>query len=98
VILRVSSAAFCPHVIAPPDAAHRVPRGPVRERTAPSPLLVADFSSVTAQGQTIPGGPREIITGSPAYLNMKLLAEETGLAKTQVRSTFQVTAINQRSW
>jgi hypothetical protein len=52
--------------------------GTLQQQTEPSPLAVADFGSVTVQGQAIQGGIDEIINGSGIYLKMAPLAKETG--------------------
>jgi hypothetical protein len=52
--------------------------GTLLEQTEPSPLAVADFSSVTAQGQQVRGGLQEIINSSGIYLKMSQLAKQTG--------------------
>jgi hypothetical protein len=52
--------------------------GTLQQQTEPSPLAVADFGSVTVQGQAVQGGIDEIINGSGIYLKMAPLAKETG--------------------
>jgi hypothetical protein len=52
--------------------------GTMQEQTQPSVLAVANLSSVTAQGQQIPGGIQEIISSSGLYLKMAQLARQTG--------------------
>jgi hypothetical protein len=52
--------------------------GTLQERTEPSPLAVANFGSVTAQGQSLPGGIEEIINSSAIYLKLAQIAKETG--------------------
>ena len=52
--------------------------GTMQEQTQPSLLAVANLSSVTAQGQQIPGGIQEIINRSGFYLKMAQLAKQTG--------------------
>jgi hypothetical protein len=52
--------------------------GTLQQRTEPSPLAVADFGSVTVQGQPVQGGIDEIISSSGVYLKMAPLAKETG--------------------
>jgi hypothetical protein len=52
--------------------------GTLQEQTEPSPLAVADFSSVTAQGQQVQGGIQEIINSSGIYLKLATLAKQTG--------------------
>jgi hypothetical protein len=52
--------------------------GTLEQRTAPTPLIVANFSKVTAQGQTIPGGIQEILDSSAVYLKLAQLAQATG--------------------
>ncbi len=52
--------------------------GTLQEQTEPSTLAVADFSSVTAQGQQLQGGIQEIINSSGIYLKMAELAKQTG--------------------
>jgi hypothetical protein len=52
--------------------------GTLKQQTEPSPLAVADFSTVSVQGQTIQGGLEEIVNNSGLYLKMATLAKETG--------------------
>ncbi len=52
--------------------------GTLQERTAPSPLVVANFSNVTAQGQSIPGGIQEILNSNAIYLKLAQLSKQTG--------------------
>jgi hypothetical protein len=52
--------------------------GTLEQRTGADPLLVANFGSVTAQGQTIPGGIQEILDSSAIYLKLAQLAQVTG--------------------
>ena len=52
--------------------------GTMQEQTEPSVLAVANLSSVTAQGQRLPGGIQEIIDNSGIYLKMAELAKQTG--------------------
>ncbi len=52
--------------------------GTLQERTEPSPLVVANFGSVTAQGQSLPGGIEEILNSSAIYLKLAQLDKETG--------------------
>jgi hypothetical protein len=52
--------------------------GTLRERTEPSPLVVANFGSVTAQGQSLPGGIEEIINSNAIYLKLAQVARQTG--------------------
>ena len=52
--------------------------GTLQERTEPSPLVVANFGSVTAQGQALPGGIEEIINSNAIYLKLAQVAKETG--------------------
>jgi hypothetical protein len=52
--------------------------GTLQQRTGASPLAVADFGSVTVQGQKVQGGLEEIINSSGVYLKMAQLAQHTG--------------------
>jgi hypothetical protein len=52
--------------------------GTLQQETEPSPLAVADFGSVTVQGQQIQGGMQEIVNSSGVYLKMSQLAKQTG--------------------
>ncbi|HEY0716123.1 MAG TPA: hypothetical protein VGD68_00780, partial [Streptosporangiaceae bacterium] len=52
--------------------------GTLQQQTAPSPLVVADFSSVMIQGQQIQGGLQEIVSSSGVYLKLSQLARQTG--------------------
>ncbi|MGP0023446.1 MAG: hypothetical protein ACLPKE_08780 [Streptosporangiaceae bacterium] len=52
--------------------------GTLQERTEPSPLVVANFGSVTAQGQSLPGGIEEILDSNAIYLKLAQLGKETG--------------------
>lgn len=52
--------------------------GTLEQRTGADPLLVANFGSVTAQAQTIPGGIQEILDSSAIYLKLAQLAQATG--------------------
>jgi hypothetical protein len=52
--------------------------GTLQQQTGPSPLAVANFSSVTVQGQQVQGGIEEILNRSAVYLKMATLAKQTG--------------------
>jgi hypothetical protein len=52
--------------------------GTLKQQTGANPLAVADFGSVTVQGQKVPGGMEEIINSSGVYLKMAQLAQRTG--------------------
>jgi hypothetical protein len=52
--------------------------GSLKQQTTPSPLAVADFSSVTVQGQQVPGGMEEIINSGGIYLKLSELSKQTG--------------------
>jgi hypothetical protein len=52
--------------------------GTLQQQTGANPLAVADFGSVTVQGQKVPGGLEEIINSSGVYLKMAQLAQRTG--------------------
>lgn len=52
--------------------------GTLKQQTTPSPLAVADFSSVTVQGQPVPGGMQEIVNGNGIYLKLAELSKQTG--------------------
>ncbi len=52
--------------------------GTLKQQTTPSPLAVADFNSVTVQGQQVPGGMQEIINGGGIYLKLAELSKQTG--------------------
>jgi hypothetical protein len=52
--------------------------GTLQQQTGANPLAVANFGSVTVQGQKVPGGLEEIINSSGVYLKMAQLAQRTG--------------------
>lgn len=52
--------------------------GTLQEQTQPAPAIVANFTTVSAQGQTVPGGMQEVINSSALYLKMAQLARQTG--------------------
>jgi hypothetical protein len=52
--------------------------GTLKQQTTPSPVAVADFSSVTVQGQPVPGGMEEIINSGGIYLKLSQLSKQTG--------------------
>lgn len=52
--------------------------GTLEQQTSPSPLAVADFSSVTVQGQQLQGGMQEIVNSDAIYLKLAQLARQTG--------------------
>jgi hypothetical protein len=52
--------------------------GTLKQQTTPSPLAVADFSSVTVQGQQVPGGMEEIVNSAGIYLKLAELSKQTG--------------------
>ncbi len=52
--------------------------GTLQQQTGANPLAVANFGSVTVQGQKVPGGLEEIINSSGIYLKMAQLAQRTG--------------------
>jgi hypothetical protein len=59
-------------------AANTTITGTMQEQTRPNPVAVANFSSVTVQGQQVPGGMQEIVNSSGLYLKMAQLAKQTG--------------------
>ena len=52
--------------------------GTLKQRTSPTPLAVADFGSVTVQGQQVQGGMQEIINGNGIWLKLSQLSRQTG--------------------
>jgi hypothetical protein len=52
--------------------------GTLKQQTTPSPLAVADFSSVTVQGQQVAGGLQEIVNSDAIYLKLSELTRQTG--------------------
>jgi len=52
--------------------------GTVQEQTKPALFVNADMSSVTVNGQALPGGIKEILTPSTLYLQLSELSEMTG--------------------
>jgi hypothetical protein len=52
--------------------------GTLKQQTEPSPLAVADFGTVSVQGQTLQGGLEEIVNSSGLYLKTAALAKESG--------------------
>jgi hypothetical protein len=52
--------------------------GTLKQQTGANPLAVADFGSVTVQGQKVPGGLEEIVNSSGVYLKMAQLAQRAG--------------------
>jgi hypothetical protein len=52
--------------------------GTLQEQTQPAPVFAANFATVSAQGQTIPGGMQEIVNSSALYLKMAQLSRQTG--------------------
>ena len=52
--------------------------GTLQQQTGANPLAVANFGSVTVQGQEVRGGLQEIINRSGVYLKMAQLAQRTG--------------------
>ncbi|HLH58976.1 MAG TPA: hypothetical protein VKV33_07480 [Streptosporangiaceae bacterium] len=52
--------------------------GTVKQRTEPSPLVVADFGNVATQGQQVAGGLQELINSDALYIKLAQLARETG--------------------
>jgi hypothetical protein len=52
--------------------------GSMALRSKPSLLATADFSSISAAGQSVPGGMSEIITDKSVYLKMAALTQELG--------------------
>jgi hypothetical protein len=52
--------------------------GTMQIRKQPSLLVNANFGTVSANGQDMPGGMQEILTGSTLYLKMGALAQELG--------------------
>ena len=53
-------------------------KGTIEESQKPSLFADMDFTSFTAEGQSIPGGIEEIITPSGLYMRMKTLSVLTG--------------------
>ncbi|HYZ56994.1 MAG TPA: hypothetical protein VE733_26325 [Streptosporangiaceae bacterium] len=60
--------------------------GTMAERTQPSLLLAMNVGSISAQGQTVPGGIQEIINSSDIYLKMAQLSRLSG--KPWIRMPF----------
>jgi hypothetical protein len=52
--------------------------GTLKQQTEPSPLAMADFGTVSVQGQTLQGGLEEIVNSSGLYLKTPTLAKESG--------------------
>ena len=52
--------------------------GTLKQQTEPSPLAVADFGTVSVQGQTLQGGLEEIVNSNGLYLKTATLAKESG--------------------
>jgi hypothetical protein len=52
--------------------------GTLKQQTSPAPLAVADFSSVTVQGQPVQGGMQEIINSNGIWLKLSQLSRQTG--------------------
>jgi hypothetical protein len=52
--------------------------GTLKQQTTPTPLAVADFTSVTVQGQQVQGGMEEIINSGGIYLKLAQLSKQTG--------------------
>ena len=52
--------------------------GTLQERTEPSPVVVANFGSVSAQGDALPGGIEEIVNSNAIYLKLAQVARVTG--------------------
>src|ERR1700760_1109308 len=52
--------------------------GTLKQQTSPSPLAVADFSSVTVQGQQVQGGMQEIINSDGVWLKLAQLSKQVG--------------------
>jgi hypothetical protein len=49
--------------------------GTMRVRTKPALFTDANFSTLSASGQSIPGGMEEILTGNAVYVKLALLAQ-----------------------
>jgi len=75
---KVTSFAATVNVHTTGEATTTTISGTLQERTEPSPLVVANFGSVTAQGQALPGGIEEIINSNAIYLKLAQVAKETG--------------------
>lgn len=52
--------------------------GTLKQQTGANPLAVADFGSVTVQGQAVRGGIQEIVNGTGVYLKMAPLTQQLG--------------------
>jgi hypothetical protein len=52
--------------------------GTLKQQTSPSPLAVADFSSVTVQGQQVQGGMQEIVNSDGIWLKLSQLSKQVG--------------------
>lgn len=74
---KVTSFAAAVNVQTTGEAATTI-SGTLQERTEPSPVVVANFGSVTAQGQSLPGGIEEIINSNASYLKLAQVARATG--------------------
>jgi hypothetical protein len=70
--------------------------GTMQIRKQPSLLVDADFSTVSANGQNVPGGMQEILSGSTLYLKMATLAQQLGKpwASIQLSQLQQGTGVN----
>ena len=72
---KVTSFAATVNVQTTGEATTTTISGTLQERTEPSPLVVANFGSVTAQGQALPGGIEEIINSNAIYLKLAQVAK-----------------------
>jgi hypothetical protein len=61
--------------------------GTIEEAEKPSLFADMNFTSFTAEGQSIPGGIEEIITSSDLYMRMSSLSQLTGKAWVKIPSS-----------
>ena len=80
---KVTSFAAAVNVQTTGEAATTI-SGTLQERTEPSPVVVANFGSVTAQGQSLPGGIEEIINSNAIYLELAQVARATGMPWVEI--------------
>jgi hypothetical protein len=52
--------------------------GTVKQRAQPDPVIVASFGTVSARGQSVPGGVQEIVNSNALYLKIAQLSQQTG--------------------
>jgi hypothetical protein len=80
----ISSEAATTNVSVTTNGTTVVMAGSVQVQRKPSLFVSADFGTVSAEGQSLPGGLQEIVTPSAIYMKMSTISSMTGKAWAEI--------------